>query len=87
VLKGKTKSGFTYQISEKRLENYELVEALNAIETNPLEVIKVVNLLLGVDQAKKLKEHLRDKDGLVSTEKMTNEIQEIFETQATLKNS
>lgn len=87
MLKGKTKSGFSYQISEKRLENYELVEALNAIETNPLEVIKVVNLLLGVDQAKKLKEHLRDKDGLVPTEKMTNEIQEIFETQATLKNS
>lgn len=87
MLKGKTESGFTYQISEKRLENYELVEALNSIETNPLEVIKVVNLLLGVDQAKKLKDHLRDKDGLVSTEKMTNEIQEIFETQAKLKNS
>lgn len=87
MLKGKTKSGFSYRISEKRLKNYELVEALNAIETNPLEAIKVVNLLLGVDQAKKLKEHLRDKDGLVSIEKMTNEIQEIFETQATLKNS
>lgn len=87
MLKGKTESGFTYQVSEKRLENYELVEALNAVETNPLEMIKVVNLLLGVDQAKKLKDHLRDEDGLVSTEKMTNEIQEIFETQAKLKNS
>lgn len=87
MLKGKTKSGFTYQISQERLDNYELAEAIGGLETNPLELIKVVNLLLGTKQANKLKDHLRDKNGLIPSEKMSNEIQEIFEAQSQLKNS
>ncbi|WP_353315705.1 hypothetical protein, partial [Streptococcus uberis] len=59
-------------------DNYELVEALGELETNPLKLPSVLNLLLG-DQVNKLKDHLRDKDGFVSTESIMNEVKEIFE--------
>lgn len=87
MLKGKTQSGFTFNISDERLNNYELVEALNDLEENPLAVSKVVNLLLGKELAQKLKNHVRTKDGLVSVDKMEAEIKEIFEGAQQTKNS
>ena len=53
-LTGVTKSGFTYSILEKNVRNYELVEALGELETNPLALPRVMNLLLGKEQAQKL---------------------------------
>lgn len=84
---GKTTSGFKYKLSKARLENYELIEALGEIEVNPLALPKTVNLLLGKEQSDKLKDHLRDEEGLISTEKLSNEIMEIFESQKETKNS
>ena len=85
-LTGVTKSGFTYSILEKKLRNYELVEALGELETNPLALPRVMNLLLGKEQAQKLKDHLRDEDGVVDTEQITSELKNIFESQKRLKN-
>lgn len=87
MIKGKTSSGFEYKLSKARLENYELIESLNEVEVNPLALPKTVNLLLGKEQSDKLKEHLRDEEGLISTEKLSNEIMEIFESQKETKNS
>ncbi len=87
MIEGKTKSGFKYKLSKARLENYELIESLNEVEVNPLALPKTVNLLLGKEQSDKLKDHLRDKEGLISTEKLSNEIMEIFESQKETKNS
>lgn len=86
-IEGKTSSGFNYKLSKARLENYELIESLNEVEENPLALPKTVNLLLGKDQAEKLKDHLRDDEELISTEKLSNEIMEIFENQQETKNS
>ena len=85
-LTGVTKSGFAYSILEKNVRNYELVEALGELETNPLVLPRVMNLLLGKEQAQKLKDHLRDEDGVVDTEKITSELKNIFESQKRLKN-
>lgn len=87
MIKGKTESGFEYEISQARLENYELIEALSEVDKNPLLLPKTVNLLLGKEQASKLKDHLRDSEGLVSSEKLSNEITEIFQNQSESKNS
>jgi len=86
MIKGKTKSGFHYLIPEKRLDNYELLEAISDVESNPLLMPKVLKLLFGQEQTEKLKKHLADKEGLISMEKMTDEIQEIFESQTQVKN-
>lgn len=86
MIKGKTKSGFQYSISKARQENYELMEALGELEDNPLLIGKVVKLLLGDEQAKALKDHIRDKEGIVPADKMTAEITEIFQSQSEIKN-
>jgi hypothetical protein len=87
MLTGKTTSGFEYVISKARLENYELIEALSEVDENPLLLPKTLNLLLGKEQANKLKDHLRDDEGLVSFEKLSNEITEILQNQNETKNS
>lgn len=85
-LTGVTKTGFTYSVLEKNLKNYELVEVLGELESNPLALPKVLKLLLGKEQTDKLKDHVRDKDGIVDTEKISDELRDIFEAQARLKN-
>lgn len=87
MIKGTTKSGFQYEISKNRIENYELIEVLSEVDSDPLSLPKVVNLLLEKEQANKLKNHLRDEEGLVSTERLTEEIMDIFQGQAETKNS
>ena len=84
-LTGVTKSGFAYSILEKNLNNYELVEILGELETNPLFLPKVLKLLLGKEQVEKLKNHLRDADGIIDTEKMVAELEDIFKAQQKLK--
>ena len=84
-LTGVTKSGFAYSILEKNLNNYELVEVLGELETNPLFLPKVLKLLLGKEQVEKLKNHLRDADGIIDTEKITAELEDIFKAQQKLK--
>ncbi len=87
MISGKTKSGFKFKISKGRLENYELIESLSEVDENPLSLPRTVNLLLGKEQAGKLKDHVRDAEGFVSTDKLTNEIMEIFQSQSETKNS
>lgn len=84
---GKTSSGFEYTIPEENLNNYELLEALGEMEDNPLLLSKTVNLLLGKEQANKLKNHVRTESGVVPTEKISDEIMDIFTNQKEAKNS
>ena len=84
-LTGVTKSGFAYSILEKNIKNYELVEALGELDTNPLALPRVLNLLLGKEQTQNLKDHVRDEDGIIDTEKVTLELEDIFKAQERLK--
>ena len=87
MIEGKTKSGFKYKIPKENLNNYELIEVISEVEENPLLITKTVNLLLGEEQKEKLKDHLRTKSGTVPTDKMSEEIIEIFNSQDEAKNS
>lgn len=87
MIKGKTETGFEYEIQEENLDNYELVEVLGEMDENPLVITKIVNLLLGKEQANNLKNHVRAESGIVSTEKMGEEIKCIFESVQKAKNS
>ena len=84
MLKGTTKSGFKFEIDDKHLGNYELLEAISDVEDSPLALPRVIKLLLGDSKAKALKNHVRDDEGFVSADKLSAEIMEIFESQ-TLK--
>lgn len=87
MIEGKTKSGFKYKIPKENLNNYELIEVISEVEENPLLITKTVDLLLGEEQKEKLKDHLRTKSGTVPTDKMSEEIIEIFNSQDEAKNS
>ena len=87
MITGEIKSGFKYEIPKENLSNYELLEVLGEVEENPLLLAKTVNLLLGKDQANKLKDHLRTESGIVPTELMSDSIMEIFDNQNETKNS
>ena len=77
-LTGVTKTGFTYTISKNNLDNYELFELMSEVDENPTVFPKIADLVLGKNQMKELKEHLRREDGTVSTEKIMTEIQNIL---------
>ena len=84
-LVGVTKSGFSYLIPMKNLNNYELLEYMVEVDGNPLLLPKVLKMILGKEQTEKLKNHLRDADGIIDTEKMTAELEDIFKAQQKLK--
>lgn len=76
---GKTKSDFTYEISDNVFDNMELVDTIaEATEDDPVAISRLVKLTLGVDQRKKLYDHLRTEDGRVPTEKVFETVGEIF---------
>lgn len=80
MLKGKTESGFEYEVSDAAMNNYELVEVLAEMDTNPLLLPKLVKMLLGKEQKNKLLEHLRTEDGNVPIDAISTEITEIFQS-------
>ena len=84
MITGKTKSGFSYEISEARLKNYELVELLADVDTNPFLLPKLVKVMLGEELANKLKDHVRDEEGLVDLEKINQGYLDYIKTQTDL---
>lgn len=86
MIKGKTTTGFKFEIDKRTLENYELVELLNDVDENPLLITKVTKMLLGDEGTKKLKDHVRDEDGFVSGISMSKEIVDIFKASQDIKN-
>jgi len=87
MLKGTTKTGFKFEIHDDKLNDYELFEVISEVDTNPFLLPKLVTMLLGEDQKKKLMNHLRTEDGRVPLDKIGEEIMEIFTSGRKLKNS
>jgi hypothetical protein len=85
MLKGKTSTGFKYQLEDAQLDNYELLESFEELDDNPMILPRVLKMLFGKQQINELKEHVRNKQGIVPAQSMMNEIQEMFEGNATLK--
>lgn len=86
-MKGKTSTGFEFDIEDERLDDMELVDIMAEIDENPLLMSKLCKMLLGDEQKKRLYDHLRSEDGRVPIEATTNAIQEIFNSPGDLKNS
>ena len=87
MLKGKTKSGFEFEIQDEALNNYELVEVLSEVDTNPLLLPRLVKMLLGDSQKVELLNHVRTESGTVPLDKISDEIMEIFRSGNQGKNS
>lgn len=85
----KTTSGFEYEIVPEVLDDWELIEEMQEmVESNdPTKSVKIFKKVLGDDQYKALKEHLRKKGGRVKTSAMIEEFNEIFQGDALKKST
>lgn len=78
-MKGITSTGFEFDVDQKRLDDYELLEDLaDMTDGKEGKIVSVINRLLGEEQKEKLKNHLRDEDGRVAASSMTQEIMDVF---------
>lgn len=87
MIEGKLKSGFEYKIEDHVLDNMELLDEVSEVDENPLVLSKVLKMLLGTEQRKKLYDHLRDpQNGNVSIVAVSKAVAEIFSGSGQLKN-
>lgn len=78
---GKLECGFKYSVDPAVLDDMELVDALaEAQAEDPTQISVVVKKILGPDQRKKLYDFMREKDGRVPVQKVTDAVQEIIES-------
>lgn len=87
-IKGKTKAGFEFEVDSNAGDNMEFLDALVEADENPAYFSKVVTILLGREQKKKLYDSVRDKNGVVHVEAVSNALVDIFDAMGNgVKNS
>lgn len=87
MISGVTKNGFAFEITDERVDNMELIDALADIDDgNLLAVSKVLILLLGPEQKKKMYDFVRTEDGIVSAQTVSEMIVEILAAKKETKN-
>ena len=79
MIKGKTSSGFEFEIEDHVLDSMELLDAIMEVDENVGTISKVVKMILPDDQRKKLYNHLRTKHGNVPIMAVVKEVAEIFQ--------
>lgn len=90
MIEGKLSNGFEYKLEDDVLDDYEIFEKMCMIDNDPDNTSLIVEVfmdLLGADQYKALKGHLRTKSGRVSTVAMFAALHELLDTEEDLKNS
>ena len=86
MIQGKTKTGFEFKIEDAVLNDYELLELFAEVDENPLLVPKLVKTILGEKQKNALIEHVRNENGIVPTDKIAAELEDILTSSAETKN-
>ena len=87
-MKAKLNDGFEIEISESVTDDWEFLEVLASIDEGETGlIVRAAKMLLGNDGVKSLKEHLRNKDGKVSSTAMVTALGELMESVNSLKNS
>lgn len=78
MLKGKTKSGFKFQIDETIADDIELLEDIARADKDVSVFPSVLEKILGEKQKAALYDHLRGENGRVSTRAAVDEFTEIM---------
>ena len=86
-MKATLSDGFEIEISESVTDDWEFLEVLSGIDEGETGlIVKAAKMLLGNDGVKAPKEHLRNKDGKVSSTAMVTALGELMESVNSLKN-
>lgn len=87
-MKIKTESGFSCEISGEARDDIELLELLIRLDKGDVSALpEATERLLGEKGKKALYDHLRGKEGRVSTRAVFSEFSEIFKATKETKNS
>ena len=86
MIKGTTRIGFNYEVSEAHADNYELLELIGNLGSDASATPKLVNMLLGPEQATALKEHLRGDNGIIKASAMFEAVDDIISALPKAKN-
>jgi len=81
----KISNGFEAEIQEDRLDDWEILEAIDELEERPERAVKIAKLLLGPEDYKRLKECCKE-DGKVSMSSMIKALEEILNSNGETKN-
>lgn len=79
MVKGTTKSGFEFEFDELRLDDMEFIELAAEADTNVTLLPKLLNMVLGEEQKRRLYDHLRAEDGRVPIQAIGDAMEEIFD--------
>jgi len=82
MIKGKTKSGFSYEINQKMLKDWEVVTLLDNLNRNKIsmqELNALFTLLISEEGFDELKAHVREtNEGIVDVNAMVAELKDIL---------
>lgn len=87
-IKGTTESGFEFETTERRLNNFLLLRYIGKADKGDIEAVdKVLELILGKEQSDVFIDHLTEEDGILPNEKIFSDIKSIFESVKEIKKS
>ena len=87
-IKGTTESGFEFETTERRLNNFLLLRYIGKADKGDIEAVdKVLELILGKEQSDAFIDHLTEEDGILPNEKIFSDIKSIFESVKKIKKS
>lgn len=78
MIKGKTKTGFEFELDPKALDDYEVLELYENVAETGFGAKKLLIKLIGEEGYSRLKEHCRKKDGTISARRIGYEMSDIF---------
>ena len=80
VVKGKTKTGFEFELNTELIDDYEVLEMYEDIKETGLGVRKLLTRLISEEGYNRLKEHCRKKDGTIWAKRIGHEMNDIMST-------
>lgn len=89
--RGKTKEGFEFEVNEKVLKDMEFLDILHDVVSGDDEKAvnaypELLNKILGKEQKQKLYDFIRDSEGIVPIEAVSETVKQIIEQVKELKN-
>ncbi len=77
---GTTSTGFEFSVDPDVVKDMEFIELAAEAEENGLVLPKLIECVLGAKQKKALYDHARNKNGRVLLDDINNDMQDIFDS-------
>lgn len=79
MISGKTSGGFEFELQDGVLDNWEMLEMIQEMDSGNTAIItRLVPALLGPEQTQKLKDFVRQPNGVIRISDMSNAVADIF---------